>query len=46
VKHVIVCGHYGCNLVRASSNAGLGDPWRRHTDPIPKKIRVHNMLTP
>lgn len=29
VNHVVVCGHYGCGLVKASSNVGLGDPWRR-----------------
>ena len=29
VKHVVLCGHYGCGLVKASSNAGLGDPWLR-----------------
>ncbi|KAK3344520.1 carbonic anhydrase [Lasiosphaeria hispida] len=28
VNHVVVCGHYGCGLVKASSNAGLGEPWR------------------
>ncbi|KAB5572016.1 carbonic anhydrase [Coniochaeta sp. 2T2.1] len=27
VKHVVVCGHYGCGLVKASSSAGLTDPW-------------------
>jgi len=35
VNHVIVCGHYGCGLVKASSNAGLGDPWRRYVAGVP-----------
>ncbi len=34
VKHVIVCGHYGCDPMRASSDAGLGDPWLRHAGPV------------
>ncbi|KAK0619044.1 carbonate dehydratase [Immersiella caudata] len=32
VKHVVVCGHYGCALVKADSNVGLGDPWRSKLD--------------
>lgn len=27
VKHIVVCGHYGCGLVKATSDAGLIDPW-------------------
>jgi carbonic anhydrase len=37
VEHVIVCGHYGCNGVRAAfyrSTLGLCDNWLRHVQDV------------
>jgi carbonic anhydrase len=37
VRHVIVCGHYGCNGVRAAMNDqrhGLVDNWLRHVHDV------------
>lgn len=29
VKHIVVCGHYGCGIVKATSRNGLPGPWLR-----------------
>ena len=41
VRHVIVCGHYGCSGIQAalsSQNVGLADNWLRHVE----DVREHN----
>ena len=43
VKHVIVCGHYGCAGVRAAQRGdqiGLADEWLRHVRRVCKKYRA------
>jgi carbonic anhydrase len=44
VRHVIVCGHYGCGGVRAAldnGKLGLIDNWLRHVQDVVQKHRDH-----
>ncbi len=43
VKHIIVCGHYGCSGVRAvlrCDRIGLADNWLRHVQDIAEKHKA------
>ncbi|KAJ5993038.1 carbonic anhydrase [Penicillium sp. IBT 35674x] len=34
VKHIVVCGHYGCQIVKAASRDGLQGPWLSKLDSL------------
>jgi carbonic anhydrase len=51
VKHVIICGHYGCSGVHAAMvnrRVGLADNWLRHVQDVSQKHEKYlgELLTP
>jgi carbonic anhydrase len=49
VRHIIVCGHYGCSGVRAALNRerlGLSDNWLRHVEDVREKHRASLQAEP
>lgn len=49
VKHIIVCGHYGCSGVRAvihHDRIGLSDNWLRHVQDVNEKHHRHLQAIP
>ena len=42
VRHVIVCGHYGCSGIHAAlsgQNVGLAENWLRHVEDVREQVR-------
>ncbi|KAJ5246851.1 carbonic anhydrase [Penicillium chermesinum] len=42
VNHIVVCGHYGCGIVRATTREGLQGPWLSKLDSLHSKHQ-HNI---